>query len=145
MKTATKTTVEKVRMIAEFMGYEVIPYNGDLNKPIYNGNKYAQTIGELNKLWGGLDLQFTGRFIENATFPFQTDFNYLLPIINLIEKNGYVIGIAGISYKVYKPFEDNKPIIALVCGDLSKKTEMVFNLIIEFIEYYNQNKLTFTY
>ena len=63
-------------LIAEFMGYETIPYNGNKNVPIYNGNEYAKTVGEQKALWGGLDLQFTGRFTERVNYPFDTDFNY---------------------------------------------------------------------
>jgi hypothetical protein len=121
-------------LIAEFMGYETIPYNGNNNKPIYNGNKYAKTIGEQKKLWGGLDLQFTGRFTEYVNYPFNTDFNYLIPVIKRIEEQGYVVAIKGISYQIYKILEEQNPIVGLVCGDLSKKTEMTCDLIVSFIE-----------
>lgn len=128
-------------LIAEFMGYEIIPYNGS-NHEIYNGNKYAKTVGEQKTLWGGLDLQFTGRFTEKATYPFDTDFRYLIPVIRRIEEQGYVVAIKGISYQVYKVLDEQNPIVSLVCGDLTKKTEMTCDLIISFIEWYNQNKIT---
>ena len=32
--------VKENTLIAKFMGYEIIPYNGNKNTPIYNGNKY---------------------------------------------------------------------------------------------------------
>lgn len=119
--------------IAQFMGYEIIPYNGDRNKLIYNGNKFAKTLKEKKDLWGGLDLEFTGRFVECVNYPFDTDFNYLLPVIKRIEENGYVVAIKGISYQVYKILDEQNPIVSLVCGDLSKKTEMVCDLIVSFI------------
>jgi hypothetical protein len=125
-------------LIAEFMGYQIIPYNGSKDKLIYNGNKYAKTVWKLKEMWGGLDLQYTGRFVECVKFPFDTDFNYLLPIIRMIEEQGYVVCIAGIRYQIYKVFEEDKPIISLVCGDLSKKTEMVYRLLISFIENFNK-------
>ena len=65
--------VETNRVIAEFMGYEVIPYQHNEFRPIYNGNRYAKTVGEQKALWGGLDLQFTGRFTEQVKYPFDTD------------------------------------------------------------------------
>ncbi len=46
-----KTNVKINTLIGEFMGYEIISYHGS---PMWNGNKYAKTIGELKKLWGGL-------------------------------------------------------------------------------------------
>lgn len=127
---AIKNTV----LIAQFMGYEVTLYQNNQYKPIYAGRKSALTIGAQKALWNGLDLQFTGRFTECVRYPFDTDFNYLLPIIQRIEESGYIVAICGISYKIYKLFEEDKPIISLVCGDLSQKTYMVYSLIIEFLK-----------
>lgn len=135
-----KTEIEKTRMVAEFMGYDVIPYQHNEFRPIYNGNKFAKTVGQQKALWGGLDLQFTGRFTECVKYPFETDFNYLLPIIKRIEEQGYVVAIKGISYQVYKVLDEQNPVVSLVCGDLSKKTEMVYDLIISFLESYKEGK-----
>lgn len=126
-------------LIAEFMGYEIIPYNGNKNWLIYNGNKHAKTVGDQKALWNGLDLQFTGRFTEKVNYPFDTDFNYLIPVIRKIEEQGYVVSIKGISYQVYKLLDEQNPIVGLVCGDLSKKTKMTCDLIVSFIEQLNQN------
>ena len=123
--------------IAEFMGYNIIPYQHNEYKPIYNGNRFAKTVGEQKELWMGLDLQFTGRFTEYVQYPFNSDFNYLIPVIKRIEDLGYTVAIKGISYQIYKVLEDNKPIISLVCGDRSKKTEMTCNLLVSFIEFLN--------
>ena len=131
--------VETNRVIAEFMGYEVIPYNGNKNVPIYNGNRYAKTVGEQKALWGGLDLQFTGRFTGQVKYPFDTDFNYLLPVIRMIEEQGYVVAIKGISYQIYKIMDEQNPIVSLVCGDLTKKTEMVCDLLVTFIKHLNKH------
>jgi hypothetical protein len=127
------------RLIAEYMGYEIISYQNNEYKPIYCGNKYAKTVGEQKILWGGLELQFIGRFVEYVRYPFDSDFNYLIPIIKRIEENGYVVAIKGISYEIYKLFDENNPIVSLVCGDLSKKTEMTCDLVLSFIENVNKN------
>ncbi len=129
------------KIIAEFMGYNVIQYNGDESRLIYNGNKFANTINKQRELWGGLDLEFTGRFVKSVQYPFNTEFTYLIPVIKRIEEMGYVVHIAGISYKIYGLLQEKNPIISLVCGDLSAKTEMTCDLIISFIEKFNQNKL----
>lgn len=131
--------VETNRVIAEFMGYEVIPYQHNEFRPIYNGNRYAKTVGEQKALWGGLDLQFTGRFTEQVKYPFDTDFNYLLPVIRMIEEQGYVVAIKGISYQIYKIMDEQNPIASLVCGDLTKKTEMVCDLLVAFIKHLNKH------
>jgi hypothetical protein len=119
------------RVFAYFMGFEIIDYKG---KQIYNGNKNAKTIGELKTLWGGLYLEHTGRWVKDVKYPFNTDFNYLIPVIRRIEEQGYVVAIVGISYKVYKLLDEQNPIVSLVCGDLSKKTEMTCDLLVNFIE-----------
>jgi hypothetical protein len=84
---------------------------------------------------------FTGRFVDKVVYPFDTDFNYLIPVIKRIEELGYVVSIRYFSYQVYRLFDEENPIVSLSCGDLSKKTECTFNLIISFIEWYNKNIL----
>lgn len=140
MKTENVIVANNIE-IAKFMGYEVILYNGDLTRFIYNGNKFAKTVGQLKRFWGGLDMQYTGRFVECVQYPFHTDFNYLVPVIRRIEEQGFAVHIAGIKYQVYRVLEEDKPIISLVCGNLYKKTEMVYDLIIAFIEWYNMEAL----
>jgi hypothetical protein len=135
-----ETEIFNNRLIAEFMGYNVIRYNGTENL-IYNGNKYAKTVGELKNLWGGLNMEFTGRFVDRVKYPYDTDFNFLIPIIRRIEEAGFVVHIAGIKYQVYHLLEENNPIVSLVCGDISKKTKMVFDLIVDFIKWHNGNHL----
>lgn len=76
--------------------------------------------------------------LTDVNYPFDIDFNYLLPIIQKIEEQGYVVAIKGISYQVYKVMNEQNPIVSLVCGDLSKKTEMTYQLIINFLEQLNQ-------
>jgi hypothetical protein len=124
--------------IAKFMGYEIIDYQHNSYNPIYNGNKQFKTIGEQKALWGGLELQFTGRFTNAVEYPFDTNFNYLIPVIRKIEESGYVVAIKGISYQIYKVLQEDNPIVSLVCGDLSKKTEMTCSLIVKFINEHNQ-------
>jgi hypothetical protein len=133
-------TIKINRTIAEYMGYNVIPYLGNEYKPIYNGNNFAKTVGEQKALWCGLSLEFTGRFVEYVQYPFDRDFSYLIPVIKRIEEQGYVVHIAGIKYQIYKLLDEQNPIISLVCGDLSKKTEMTCDLIISFIEHLNVNQ-----
>lgn len=125
------------QIIADFMGYKIIPYG--INHQIYDGNKFAKTVGEIKKLWGGLDIEFTGGIVGKKNYAFDNNFAYLIPIIQRIEEQGYVVAIAGISYKVYRVLEDKEPIISFVCGDLSKKTKLTCDLIVDFIKWYNNN------
>jgi len=130
--------IEVNKTIAEFMGYEIIPYQNNKSNLIYNGNKNAQTYGQRKALWGGLDIEFTGRFVEQVKYPFDKEFNLLIPVIERIERMGYVVLIAGIKYQIYKVLDEQKPIISYVCGDLSKKTETTCLLIVAFLKHLKQ-------
>lgn len=127
-------TFENTKLIAEFMGYKIIKYN-DTDNTIYNGNKYAKTIGEQKELWGGLELQFTGRFVYKVDFPFNTDWNYLMPVIAKIEQSGYVVKICGISCNIYTVIDslDGEPLVSWVCGDVTKKIGLVYDAVIQFL------------
>lgn len=135
--------VDETVLIAQFMGYEVGDYQKQ-GKPIFTRHKYAKTIGEQKELWQGLDLQFTGRFTERVKYPFNTDWNYLMPIIHQIESLGYTVTIAGISCKITKVLDIQNPIVSWVLGNKSKKIELVYTTVIEFIKWYMnpKNKLT---
>ncbi len=126
---------ENTRLIAELMGYEVIDYQHNKFNPIYNGNKNAKTVGQQKELWQGLDLQFTGRFVSNVNYPFSDKWEYLMPVIAEIERNGYVVKIAGISCQIYKQLEEHNPIVSWVCGEPSKKICMVYNSVIDFLKH----------
>ena len=57
----------------------------------------------------------------------------------MIEEQGYVVAIKGISYQIYKIMDEQNPIASLVCGDLTKKTEMVCDLLVAFIKHLNKH------
>ena len=131
---------ENNKLIAEFMGYEIIEYQHGKYRPIFNGNKYAKTIGELKELWGGLDLQFTGRFTECVIYPFSSDWNYLMPIIKRIESLGFEVLIGRISCQVNSVLDRENAISSMVCGDVSKKIEITHQAVIQFIKWYNNQQ-----
>lgn len=133
-----KDTIYITSLLTQFMGEEVVPYAGSNARLIYNGNKYAKTIGGVKKWWGGLDVDLCGRFVKDVKLPFSTDFRYLIPIIEHIEEMGYAVLIVRGTYKVYALSDENNPIVHIVCGDLSKKTEMTCELLVRFVEWVNE-------
>lgn len=136
-ESVINTNIQQInKIIAEFMGYEIVKYNGKL---LYGENKYAKTRGEFKKLWGEIYLEFTGRGINEVDYPFDRNFSLLIPVIKRIEENGYVVAINGISCGIHRVLCPENKIIELVCGDLSKKTELTCNVIVQFIEWYNKN------
>lgn len=125
-------TVENNILIAKFMGYEIVEYQHGKYQPIYNGNKYAKTIGEQKQLWGGLDLQFTGRFTENVNYPFGSDWNYLMPIIKKIEQLQSIKELGDI-YEIEE--------FLLIRDELcTGRIENSYSAVIDFINWYNEQK-----
>lgn len=65
-----------------------------------------------------------------------------MEVIQAIEEKGFVVAIKGISCAIY-PLLQDKPeyyIANFVCGDLSKKIDIVYTACIEFIKFYNTQK-----
>lgn len=117
--------LEYNKRCAEFMGYKVI------DEPL--------VIDGLIVWNKSTHPSFPDNTVVVSNLFYHSDFNYLIPVIRKIEEHGYVVAIKGISYQVYKVLDEQNPIVSLVCGDLSKKTEMTCDLIASFIEKLNQN------
>lgn len=123
-------STEETTLIAVFMGYEIIDYQHNQYKPIYNGNKYAKTIGELKNLWGGLELKFTGRFTERVKYPFNTDWNYLIPILKKIRE----IVNTVLCIHDYECFKE----LGLALNPYDHTIENVYKSVIDFINWLNK-------
>ena len=83
-----------------------------------------------------------GKAYHIEDLPFDTDWNWLMEVVQAIEEKGYVVAIKGISCAIYPLLKDNHEdyISSFVCGDLSKKIDIVHSAIIGFIKWYNQQK-----
>jgi len=120
------TTIENTRLILEFMGYEVINYQHNELKPIYSGHNSLKKVGEFKKLWQGLDIAIIGRFTEYVKIPFDTDFNYIMPVVAKIEQLP----------DIYEQEE-----FLLIRDELcTGRIDTVLDSIINFINSYNQQK-----
>lgn len=72
---------------------------------------------------------------------YHKDWNELMKVVQRIEEKGYVVSISGISCKIYPLFDEEENCIAsYVCGDLSKKINIVHSSILDFIEWHNNQK-----
>jgi len=63
-----------------------------------------------------------------------------MEVIQAIEEKGFVVAIRGISCAIYPLLKDNPEdyISSFVCGNLSRKIDIVYSAIIGFIKWYNQ-------
>jgi len=119
-------TIENNKLIAEFMGYNVIK-EPPIKEGIYIWSK-------------AIDSSFPNKTLIESSLKYHTDWNWLMGVVQKIEEKGFVVAIRGISCAIYPVLQD-KPkdyISNYVCGDLSKKIDIVYSAIIGFIKWYNQ-------
>lgn len=111
--------VENNRLIAEFMGLSYC------TKYMYEG-------------WYK-NHEHNHRICDYDGLKYHSDWNWLMKVVQAIEEKGYVVAIKGISCAIYPLLKDNHEeyISSYVCGDLSKKIDIVYSAIIGFIIWYN--------
>lgn len=99
-----------------------------------------KTLHPLMKKWAVPDFKpLNGRFTSGHEFQFKTDWNWLMPVITKIESLGYEVLIGRISCQINPVLERENPIASMVCGDINKKHEIVYEACVQFIEWYNKN------
>lgn len=129
---------KKNRLIIEFMGYEVEDYQHNEFRPIYCRHNSLNTVGEFKNLWNGLDTQIIGRFTEVVSFPFDSDWNYLMAVIKEIgNKTGFTLVMEeNTSYWVNNgEYIDDDPEFGGY-GNISN----ILEAVVEFIKWHNQQK-----
>jgi len=120
------------------MGYEVEDYQHNEFRPIYCRHNSLKTVGEFKNLWNGLDTQIIGRFTEVVSFPFDTDWNYLMAVIKEIgNKTGFTLVMEeNTSYWVNNgEYIDDEPEFGGY-GNISN----ILEAVVEFIKWHNQQK-----
>ena len=113
-----KTTEQNNRMIAEFMGLveSSIP-----NK--YWTKKTEDGFGD-------------GKLID---LEYHTSWDWLMPVVYKIESLGYSVNISRIKVSI-NHIGSEEEMFSWVCGDPSKKMEILYETLLQFIEWYNQKK-----
>lgn len=100
-----------------------------------------KTLNPLIRKWASPDFKpLNGKFISGHEFHFDTDWNWLMAVITKIESLGYEVLIGRISCQINLVLERDTPIVNFVCGDITKKHEIVYQTCLQFVELYNQNK-----
>jgi hypothetical protein len=70
-------TTEEKKLIGMFLGWEVITYKG---QDTFDGHKTCKNIGEkINRF--GKNLSFTGCFVKDIEYPFETDWGFLMILV----------------------------------------------------------------
>jgi len=117
-----KTTEKNNRMIAEFMG-----------QLFHNGNTF---IPEHNRYIGFKNFS---SFFKVSDLRYHELWNWLMPVVEKIEGMGFSVKIQRLKTSIH-PLCEDKELFGIVCGDVSKKLEITYDTIVQFIEFYNEQK-----
>jgi hypothetical protein len=115
-------TTEQKKAIGIFLGFEVIQYKG---QDTFNKHSSCRTIGELKEYLGiDFDLEYTGRFVKDINYPYETDYNYLMILVRKI----LALNVDN----------DCKCRVNFYLG--GSKISNLFEAVIDFIEWYNSDE-----
>ena len=109
-------TTENNILLAEFLGYSK-------THPDYPNSTYWYKKGEQ----------------PLSILLFNSDWNWLMKVVDKIESLGYDVNIKGISCNI-TPILSSEIIVGLVLGDKSRKIELVYLSCIEFVKWYNNKQ-----
>jgi hypothetical protein len=113
-------TTEYNKLIAEFMGLSFC------TKHLYEGWYKNKEHNE--------------RICDYAGLKYHNEWNSLMPVVQKIDEMGYNVTIGRIYCSITPILEDENIIASLVCGDISKKIEIVYGAVVQFIQQYNKDK-----
>jgi hypothetical protein len=115
-------TTENNKLIAEFMLLE----KNDLSC------KHSELIGYKK--------DENDMFHLHSQLKFHSSWDWLMPVVQKIDERGYNVHISRISCKITPILEDDNVIASFVCGDVDKKIELVYDTVVAFIKWYNEQK-----
>ena len=108
--------VENNKLIAEFLGYSQ-PH------PDYKNTSYWYKKGEAPLVF----------------LSFHSNWDWLMRVVEKIESLGYTVTIAGVMCKVTKVLDLENSIVSYVLGDKSRKLELIYTTMVEFVKWHNKN------
>lgn len=120
------------RLIAEFMGYEFV--DGDFRIP-HSDKTTNSNFSEWCSTYGDIDGMFSvGYLLAPSNLMFHSDWNWLMEVVEKIEKLGVVVEIReNVCYietspnNYYSELEDTK-------------LQATYKAVVEFIKWYNEQK-----
>jgi hypothetical protein len=123
--------MEENRMIAAFMGakyYEAweCPVYG-WPEPVYDfGEPENYPTKDCNRCW------------EPYLLRYDTDWNWLMPVVEKIESLGYNVDICQTTVDIFKKTNWNDEV---VCKKEASKLEAVYSAVLSFLKWYNENQI----
>lgn len=123
-------TPEGNKLIAKFMGFHEIMLDEE--------SKYD--IGDIYEILG-IDITAMGT-IEEDQLEFHTSWEWLMPVVEKIQKMGYSVHMNEVSTNINNNTGGTKLRLYFRCGynsshgDMKKRT---YKAVVEFIKWYNEN------
>lgn len=127
-------------LIAEFMGYEYIPYrDGSVNRPFGWRKKHVTQFFHDENMDIGFppDKQYLGRSKNDLLFHYSMD--WLSPVIQQIQHQGCIIEIAlslGVTCKIMKV----NPFNVVASMETNDPKETIWRAVVQYITWYNLTK-----
>ena len=105
-----------------------------------NNKIIAEFMGIADEIETGatslIQIEGTTGYYKNDNLQFHTDWNWLMEVVEKIEKN-YLVDIFGKAVSIH---ENNvEMIVDLNAINYTTKIEAVYNAVVTFIEWYNKN------
>lgn len=145
MENRTLFNTEINKLFAVFMGseYRNDPYDDKDEK----GNKIKKDYWHWSKPDTGYPydmcmlppIEMSCAFAMGNWF-YHTSWDWLMTVITKIESLGYEVLISRVACQINPILERENPIASMVCGDITKKREIVFETCKQFIEWYNEKQ-----
>jgi hypothetical protein len=82
---------------------------------------------------------FMGHKVPHWYPKYDTSWDWLMPVVEKIEGMGFSVKIQRLKTSIH-PLCEDKELFGIVCGDVSKKLEITYDTIVQFIEFYNEQK-----
>ena len=112
------------KIIAEFMGFEIKNKINYVHSSLPNFMKKAEHL----------------KVDKSENLPFHNDWNWLMEVVEKIESLGYWTELLGGYHQEFRIGKINQ-IKEFINKDSSDKKEAVYNTCLEFIKWYNENKI----
>lgn len=134
------STIENNKLIAEFMGYtfEFLSWRNPEGQDVELFRLYSN--GECR---GTEEVKLYWEYFMTERLKYQKDWNALMEVVEKIEEGDWIVEIAINHCKIWNTEAEYPDILSEGHKDRSlKKIDVVYQAVIQFIQFYNENKPT---
>jgi len=100
----------------------------------------AEFMGATLHKNGGYQHYSMPKYVKPELMEYHDSWDWIMPVIEKIEDIGFEVVIGRISCNVNEILGRDKPIVSMVCGNISKKLYLIFTTVVKFIKWYNTQK-----